>query len=275
MTKDAQPTLRLLNGAEMPVLGLGVWQVPDGPACEGAVTAALETGYRLIDTAQAYGNESSVGRAIRSSGIPREEIFLTTKFHPGRRDPLAEMEKSLERLGTDYVDLYLVHWPEGGPTRAWPGMEAANVAGLAKGIGVSNYSAAELEELSKVSQITPAANQFQFSPFLYRRSLVEACTDAGIVAQAYSPLGTGEHLDDPVVEQIATATDRTPAQILIRWAVQKGLSVIPKSTHRGRIEENFDVLGFELDEASVEALDALDTTGETSDAKAPSQKWWS
>ena len=270
-----QTTLKLSNGSEIPTLGLGVWQVPDGPTCERAVTAALETGYRLIDTAQAYGNEASVGRAIRSSGVPREEIFLTTKFLPARRDPLAEMEKSLERLGTEYVDLYLVHWPQGGPTVAWPGMEAAHAAGLAKGIGVSNFSTAELAEVSKSSEVAPMANQFQYSPFENRRSLVEACVDADVVPQGYSPLGTGHHLGDPVVARIAAATGRTPAQVLIRWSLQKGVSVIPKSATPARIVENFGALDFELDDESMAALDALDTTGHTPEAKAPSQKWWS
>jgi diketogulonate reductase-like aldo/keto reductase len=272
---NSQSTRTLSNGAEIPVMGLGVWQVDDGPECERAVAWALEEGYRLIDTAQAYGNESSVGRAIRSSGIPREEIFLTTKFYPGSRDPRVEAEKSLGRLGTDYLDLYLIHWPQGGPTWAWPGMEAASEAGLTKGIGISNFGASEIQELLKVSQIRPAVNQIQFSPFEYRRSLVEACEDAGVVAQAYSPLGTGRHLGDPVVERIASATGRTPAQVLIRWAIQKGLSVIPKSSHRERIEENFAVFDFDLDEESVSALDALDTTSQTPDALAQSGKWWS
>ncbi|MDX6235613.1 MAG: hypothetical protein QOG10_428 [Kribbellaceae bacterium] len=272
---NSQSTRTLSNGAEIPVMGLGVWQADDGPECERAVAWALEEGYRLIDTAQAYGNESSVGRAIRSSGIPREEIFLTTKFYPGSRDPRVEAEKSLGRLGTDYLDLYLIHWPQGGPTWAWPGMEAASEAGLTKGIGISNFGASEIQELLKVSQIRPAVNQIQFSPFEYRRSLVEACEDAGVVAQAYSPLGTGRHLGDPVVERIASATGRTPAQVLIRWAIQKGLSVIPKSTHRERIEENFGVFDFDLDDESVSALDALDTTSQTPDALAQSDKWWS
>jgi diketogulonate reductase-like aldo/keto reductase len=272
---NSQALRTLSNGAEVPLLGLGVWQVPDGPRCERAVAAALECGYRLIDTAQAYRNESSVGRAIRSSGIPREDIFLTTKFYPGRRDARVEAEKSLERLGTDYLDLYLIHWPQGGPTWAWPGMEAASEAGLAKGIGISNFSAAELHQLLQASEIRPVVNQIQFSPFEYRRALVEACEDAGVVAQAYSPLGTGRHLGDPVVGRIASATGRTPAQVLIRWAIQKGLSVIPKSTHPERIEENFAVFDFDLDEESVSALDSLDTTGQTSDALARRQKWWS
>ncbi len=272
---NSQVTRELSNGTTIPMLGLGVWQVADGAECERAVEAALEGGYRLIDTAQAYGNESSVGRAIRNSGVPREEIFLTTKFYPGRRDARVEAEKSLQRLGTDYLDLYLIHWPQGGPTWAWPGMEAASEGGLTKGIGISNFGTAELQELMKTSQIQPAVNQIQFSPFEYRRALVEACEDAGVVAQAYSPLGTGRHLDDPVVGRIASATNRTPAQVLIRWALQKGLSVIPKSTHKARIDENFAVFDFELDEDSMSALDSLDTTTRTPDALSQRQKWWS
>jgi diketogulonate reductase-like aldo/keto reductase len=275
MAADDQVTRKLSNGAEIPVMGLGVWQVDDGAECERAVATALEGGYRLIDTAQAYGNEASVGRAIRSSGIPREEIFLTTKFYPGNRDARVEAEKSLERLGTEYVDLYLIHWPQGGPTWAWPGMEAAVEAGLTKGIGISNFGTTELQELMNVSQIQPAVNQIQFSPFEYRRALVEACEDAGVVAQAYSPLGTGRHLDDPVVGRIAAATGRTPAQVLIRWALQKGLSVIPKSTHKARIDENFAVFDFTLDDDAMSSLDALDTTTQTPDALAQRQKWWS
>jgi diketogulonate reductase-like aldo/keto reductase len=271
----SQPTRTLANGTEIPVLGLGVWQVEDGPECERAVEWALEMGYRLIDTAQAYGNESSVGRAIQNSGIAREDIFLTTKFYPGSRDPRVEAEKSLERLGTDYLDLYLIHWPQGGPTWAWPGMEAASEAGLTKGIGISNFGAGEIQELLKVSQIQPAVNQIQFSPFEFRRALVEAGEDAGVVSQAYSPLGTGRHLGDPVVERIASATGRTPAQVLIRWAIQKGLLVIPKSSHRERIEENFNVFDFELDDESISALDSLDKTHQTAEALAPHGKWWS
>jgi diketogulonate reductase-like aldo/keto reductase len=257
------------------MLGLGVWQVEDGAETERAVTWALEAGYRLIDTAQAYGNEASVGKAIRESGIPREEIFLTTKFYPGGKDARVEAEKSLERLGTEYVDLYLIHWPQGGPTWAWPGMEAAVEAGLTKGIGISNFGADEILELSKVAKIQPAVNQIQFSPFEYRAGLVAACEESNIVAQAYSPLGTGRHLDDPAVARIAEATGHTPAQVLIRWAIQKGLSVIPKSTHQDRIIENFNVFDFELDDAAMADLDALDTTHRTADALSSGGKWWS
>jgi diketogulonate reductase-like aldo/keto reductase len=271
----ANTTRTLSNGTEIPIVGLGVWQAQDGPETERAVAWALEEGYRLIDTAQAYRNEASVGRAIRSSGVPREDIFLTTKFYPGSRDARVEAEKSLERLGTDYLDLYLIHWPQSGPTWAWPGMEAAVEAGLTKGIGISNFDASEIQELLKVSQIQPAVNQIQFSPFEFRRALVEAGEDAGVVSQAYSPLGTGRHLGDPVVERIASATGRTPAQVLIRWAIQKGLLVIPKSSHRERIEENFNVFDFELDDESISALDSLDKTHQTAEALAPHGKWWS
>jgi diketogulonate reductase-like aldo/keto reductase len=268
-------TRKLSNETEIPLLGLGVWQVEDGAETERAVTWALEAGYRLIDTAQAYGNETSVGKAIRESGIPREEIFLTTKFYPGGKDARVEAEKSLERLGTEYLDLYLIHWPQGGPTWAWPGMEAAVEAGLTKGIGISNFGADEILELSKVAKIQPAVNQIQFSPFEYRAGLVAACEESNIVAQAYSPLGTGRHLDDPAVARIAGATGHTPAQVLIRWAIQKGLSVIPKSTHQDRIIENFNVFDFELDDAAMADLDALDTTHRTADALSSSGKWWS
>ncbi|GAA1676992.1 aldo/keto reductase [Kribbella yunnanensis] len=264
-------TLKLVNGAEIPALGLGVWQTPDGAECERAVSTALEAGYRLIDTAQDYRNEVSVGKAIRASGIPREEIFLTTKFRPVSDDPYAAAEQSLERLGLDYVDLYLVHWPQGGPTWAWPGMEKAAQAGFAKAIGVSNFSATELAELAKVAELQPALNQVYFSPFAYRRALLEAGTAAGLVTQAYSPLGTGDHLTDPTVGRIATEVGKTPAQVLIRWGLQKGLSVIPKSANPDRIRQNFAV-DFELGDAAVAELDALDRTGGT--AESNEHKWW-
>ena len=187
----------LSDGNSIPTVGLGVWQVPDGPECEDAVRWALEAGYRHIDTAQAYGNEASVGRAVRDSGIPREEIFITTKFYPARSDPAAEAEKSLERLGIDQIDLYIIHWPQKGATWAWPGMEAARERGYARSIGVSNFSVAELEEVIGVADTPPVVNQIQFSPFEYRRALRDACESHDVAVEAYSPLGTGRHLDDP------------------------------------------------------------------------------
>src|SRR4051794_19655767 len=173
MTPTEQ-TLTLADGARTPVLALGVGQVPDGRECETAVRWALEAGYRHIDTAQAYGNEESVGRALRASGVPRDEVFITTKFYPAsriRKDPEKEARKSLKRLGLDHVDLYIVHWPQGGPTWAWDGMQRAKASGHARSIGVSNFSVAELDALQAVADEPPAVNQVQFSPFEFRRGL--------------------------------------------------------------------------------------------------------
>ena len=262
----------LADGHEIPLLGLGVWQVPDGPECENAVRWALELGYRHVDTAQAYGNEASVGRALRESGVPREDVFITTKFHPGRKDPEAEAQRSLERLGVDQVDLYIVHWPAGGATWAWDGMQRARTAGHARSIGVSNFSIAEVDELRGVADVPPVVNQVQFSPFEYRRGLLEASEERGIALEAYSPLGTGRHLDDPQVRAVADRAGRTPAQILIRWCLQRDLVVLPKSTHRERLEENARVFDFSLSDEGMAALDALDATGGTD--RARESRWW-
>jgi diketogulonate reductase-like aldo/keto reductase len=267
------PTVReLADGNRIPTLGLGVWQVPDGPECEQAVGWALEAGYRHIDTAQAYGNEASVGRALAASGVPASEVFITTKFWPQRNDPEAEAQRSLERLGVDQLDLYIVHWPQNGPTWAWPGMERAHERGYTRSIGVSNFSVSEIGEVTAAATIAPVVNQVQFSPFEWRRRLLEACAEHGIAIEAYSPLGTGRHLDHRTVKEIADRVDRTPAQVLIRWCLQRDTIVIPKSTHRERIEANARVFDFELSDQDMAALDALDTTGET--AEAQESKWW-
>jgi diketogulonate reductase-like aldo/keto reductase len=262
----------LSDGPAIPTLGLGVWQVPNGPECESAVRWALEAGYRHIDTAQAYGNEESVGRALRDSGLPPEEVFLTTKFYPARRDPVAEVEQSLRRLGVDQVDLYIVHWPQNGPTWAWPGMEAARQRGYARSIGVSNFSSGELEEVLATASSPPVINQIQFSPFEYRRALLEACEERDVTVEAYSPLGTGRHLGDPTVTQLAERLGRTPAQVLLRWCLQRHTIVLPKSTHRERIEENAQIFDFVLSDEDMVTLDALDQTGGTD--RARESKWW-
>jgi diketogulonate reductase-like aldo/keto reductase len=233
---------------------------------------ALELGYRHIDTAQAYGNEESVGRALRESGIPREQVFITTKFYPARRDPAAEIEGSLQRLGLDHVDLYIIHWPQRGPTWAWAGMERARDRGHTRSIGVSNFDVRELEQVSSVGEVVPAVNQVQFSPFEYRRGLLSACEQSGVVLEAYSTLGTGRYLGDRAVRQIADRLGRTPAQVLLRWCLQHDVPVIPKSTHRERIEENGRLFDFELSEEDMAALDGLDQTGGTD--RARERKWW-
>jgi diketogulonate reductase-like aldo/keto reductase len=265
-------TRQLADGTSMPALGLGVWQVPDGPECENAVRWALELGYRHIDTAQAYGNEASVGRALAQSGVPREHVFITTKFFPRHRDPAAEAERSLRRLGVDQVDLYIVHWPAGGPTWAWPGMEQARERGHARSIGVSNFSLAELGQVMAIAGTPPVVNQVQFSPFEYRRALLRECIAHGVAVVAYSPLGTGRHLAHPVVLEVAERVQRTAAQVLLRWCLQRETLVIPKSTTRERIEENARVFDFELPDDELGMLDALDTTGGTD--RAREGKWW-
>jgi len=233
---------------------------------------ALELGYRHIDTAQAYGNEESVGQGLRESGVPREQVFITTKFYPARRDPAGEIERSLRRLGVDRVDLYIIHWPQRGPTWAWPGMEQARELGLARSIGVSNFGARELDQVIAAGRLKPAVDQVQFSPFEYRRALLEACERNDVVLEAYSPLGTGRHLRHRTVRRIAESVGRTPAQVLLRWCVQRNLPVIAKSTHRERIEENAQILDFTLPDEDMAALDALDRTGGT--GRARERKWW-
>jgi 2,5-diketo-D-gluconate reductase A len=269
---DPETTRELADGRSIPLLGLGVWQVDNSQECIDAVRWALELGYRHIDTAQAYGNEESVGQGLRESGVPREEVFITTKFFPSRKDPFAEAQRSLERLGVDHVDLYIIHWPQGGPTWAWPGMEQAREAGYARSIGVSNFSADELRQLHEVATLRPVVDQVQFSPYEYRRGLLEVCIENRIALEAYSPLGTGRHLSSDTVTQIAERLGRTPAQVLLRWCVERGIPVIPKSTHRERIAENAQLFDFRLSDEDVAELDALDSTGGTD--RALERKWW-
>jgi diketogulonate reductase-like aldo/keto reductase len=271
-TTSADSVHRLADGSEMPTLGLGVWQVPNGPETENSVRWALELGYRHIDTAQAYGNEESVGRALRDSGVPREDVWITTKFYPARKDPVHEIEGSLKRLGVDQVDLYIIHWPQGGPTWAWPGMEQARERGYARSIGVSNFSVAELDEVLSMASSPPVVNQAQFSAFEYRRGLLEACRERKLALEGYSSLGTGRHLGDSTVAEVAERVGRTPAQVLLRWCIQHGVIVIPKSTHRERIEENGQLFDFTLSDEDMATLDALDRTGGTD--RARESKWW-
>jgi diketogulonate reductase-like aldo/keto reductase len=262
----------LADGNQMPVLGLGVWQVPNGRECVNAVRQALEVGYRHIDTAQAYGNEESVGKALRDSGVPRDEVFITTKFYPARKDPAAEAEQSLQRLGLEQVDLYLIHWPQGGPTWAWPGMERAHELGFARSIGVSNFSARELDEVMAVATIAPVVDQVQFSAAEYRRGLLAACERSAVALEAYSPLGTGRHLSDQTVNRVAQRAGRTSAQVLLRWCLQHEVPVIPKSTHRERIAENAQIFDFALSAEDMAELDGLDQTNGTDSALE--SKWW-
>ena len=269
---ESVPVHTLADGYEIPTLALGVWQTPEGTQTKDAVRWALELGYRHIDTAQGYGNEQSVGEGFRQSGLDRDQVFITTKFYPGAKDPVREVEASLQRLRLEYVDLYLVHWPQGGPTWAWPGMERAQSLGYARSIGVSNFDVNELEQVFAAATSPPVANQINLNPFSYRKDLVEENRRRNLATEAYSPLGTGRHLANPRVQAIADRVGRSTSQVLIRWGLQHDFVVLPKSTHRERIAENVGALGFSLSDAEMEELDELD--GGSRPGAALERKWW-
>jgi diketogulonate reductase-like aldo/keto reductase len=245
----------------MPVLGLGVWQMAAGTETEQAVEWALEAGYRHFDTASLYRNEQSVGAALGRSGLPREELFVTTKFLPVHPRPARELGKSLERLGFDYVDLYLIHWPL--PLRntpVWHELESLQEQGLAREIGVSNFGVETIERLSRKARRKPAVNQVEFNPFHYRRRLLDHCRREGIVFEAYSPLDRGRGLHESAIRAVADGLGRTSAQVMLRWAIQHEAVVIPKSSRQERIRSNAQVFDFELSPAEMAILDELDQT---------------
>jgi diketogulonate reductase-like aldo/keto reductase len=250
----------LNNGVGIPALGVGVFKVPNGEAYR-VVSQALEIGYRHIDTAAYYGNEKGVGRAIRESGLPREEVFVTTKLwhtENGYREALAACDRSLDALGMDHVDLYLIHWPRGNRQDAWRAMERILDEGKARAVGVSNYLIRHLDETIALSPTTPAVDQVEFSPFLYQKDLLSYCRERGIVLEAYSPLTRGKRLNDPRLVSMARKYERTPAQMLIRWVLQKGMVAIPKTVHPERMRENAAVFDFEIlaeDEAEIDSFD--------------------
>ncbi len=253
-------TRTLNNGVEIPLLGLGVFRAENGRETERAVLWALEAGYRHIDTAAAYGNEESVGRAIRDSGIPRSEIFLTTKLwnEDSRRGTEAEaFNRSLDLLGTDYVDLYLVHWPVPGRfEKSYVALEPLYRAGHIKALGVSNFHRHHLEALAKATDLTPAVDQVECHPLLGQKPLVDYCEGLGIAVTCWSPLG-GVRLNltaDPTLAGIGAKYGKTAAQVIIRWELQRGLVTIPKSVRRERIAENAGVFDFELSHADMLAI---------------------
>jgi diketogulonate reductase-like aldo/keto reductase len=251
----------------MPVLGLGVWQMGAGAETEQAVEYALEVGYRHIDTASLYRNEHSVGAAFERSGLPRDAVFITTKLMPTHRSAARELAKSLERLKLDYVDLYLIHWPI--PllsARYWRQFESLREQGLTREIGVSNFSSKQLESLIQHASV-PAVNQVQFSPYHYRRGLLDYCREHGIVFEAYSPLARGQGLRDSTIAGLAERLGRSPAQVMLRWAIQHEATVIPKSSRRERIEANAEVFDFALSDADMRTLNALDRTTLSSRAR--------
>ncbi|MER6978078.1 aldo/keto reductase [Streptomyces carpinensis] len=264
MTPSPVPTVTLNNGVEIPQLGFGVFQVPDDQTA-AAVTTALETGYRSIDTAAIYGNEHGVGRALAASGLPREDLFITTKLwnaDQGYDSTLRAFEASLAKLGLDYVDLYLIHWP--APARdlyldSWRAIERLAGEGRIRAAGVSNFQPAHLRRLIDHSDLTPAVNQIELHPALQQAELRALHTEQKIATEAWSPLAQGAVLDHPVIGAIAAKYGKSPAQVVLRWHLELGNIVIPKSVTPARIRENFDVFDFELtSHDEMRALAALD-----------------
>jgi methylglyoxal/glyoxal reductase len=265
------PRVRLNQGNSIPLLGLGVYQTRPGAETQQAVTWALELGYRHIDTAALYENEADVGAAIRASGIPREELFVTTKLwhtEHGFEKSQRAAQASLRRLGLSYVDLYLIHSPRANSPddrlASWRGLEKLHREGVCRAIGVSNYGVRHLEELNGVSEIVPAVNQVEFHPFVFDPDLVADCDRRGIRIESWAPLTRGRRFDDETVVAIAAAHGRTPAQVLLRWGIEHGFIEIPKSAHRERIAENSAIFDFSLSPAEVARLDALRDGGRVS-----------
>jgi 2,5-diketo-D-gluconate reductase A len=250
------PAIRLAGDVLMPVLGLGVWRVPAGET-EQAVLWALEAGYRHVDTAAAYGNEEGVGRGVRASGLPREDVFVTTKLRPGRGEPRRQLEASLTKLGLDRIDLYLIHWAGRGADALWPDFERLQAEGLARAIGVSNFGTDLLRRTVERAEVPPMVNQVEWHPAVWSPSALRAHRELGVVLESYSPLGHGRLLGDPALAAIAERAGRTTAQVLVRWCLQHGVPTIPKSRTRERIVENADVLDWALSDEDMARLDAL------------------
>jgi diketogulonate reductase-like aldo/keto reductase len=262
MTRPSGLTLAMNTGARIPQLGLGVWQSPSGGATKSAVLAALRAGYRHVDTARIYGNEADVGAAIREADVPRDEIFVTTKLwneEQGYDAALRAFDASLARLGLDHVDLYLIHWPVPGKRKdSWRALERLFAEKRARAIGVSNFLVPHLEELLETAQVVPAVDQIELHPFLQQRETRAFCEARGIVVEAYSPLTHGKRLQHASVAAVAAAVGRSNAQVLLRWGIQHGLVVLPKSTKEERIRENGAVFDFALDATQMAKLDGLD-----------------
>ena len=256
-----QSTVKLNNNVQMPILGLGVYQTPPGRVTQNSVKFALKLGYRHVDTARIYGNEADVGEAVRESGILREDLFVTTKLwnsDQGYDSTLRACEASLKRLGCDYVDLYLVHFPVPDVRKeSWRAMETLFKKGRCRAIGVSNFTIRHLEELTEESDVIPSVNQVEFHPFLYQKELLDYCQGKRIQVEAYSPLARGERFKQPRILSLAKKYSKTPAQLMIRWGIQHGVVVIPKSTREERIRENSQVFDFDISDDDMMSLDSL------------------
>jgi methylglyoxal/glyoxal reductase len=261
VTLAINSTRKLKSGVEIPVLGLGVFQTPPGPVTQKAVRYALKVGYRHFDTAALYGNEEDVGQAVRDSGVPRDQVFVTTKLwndDQGYDSALRACELSLRRLGLGYIDLYLIHWPVPElRDESWRALVEVQKRGKCRAIGVSNYTVRHLRELLDSSEKGPDVDQVEFNPFLYQKELLRFCSGEGIQLEAYGPLTRGNRLSHPTVVEVARKYSKTPAQVMIRWSLQRGVVAIPKSIHSERIKENAEVFDFEISTADMSKLDSL------------------
>ena len=262
MLREINYKIKMNNGIEIPQFGLGVYLAKSGRECVNAVKWALESGYRHIDTARAYRNEKEVGKAVRKSGIKREDIFITTKLwnnDHGYETTLKAFDESLKTLNTDYIDLYLIHWPVKEKRKdSWKAFEKIYESGYCRSIGVSNYMINHLEELFSYANVIPVINQVEFSPYNYQKDLLDVCNKNKIILEAYSPLTRMEKLTDTKLVAIAKKHSKTAAQVLIRWAIEHDLVVIPKSARKKRIIENADIFNFSLDKSDMKILDDLD-----------------
>lgn len=259
----AAPDVTLNNGLEMPILGFGVYQIPPEDT-ERAVSDALEVGYRHIDTAAAYRNEKGVGRAVAASGLPRDDVFVTTKLwihQPGEANARRALEQSLERLGLDHVDLYLIHQPFGDVYSFWRAMEAAQAEGLARAIGVSNFYPDRLVDLIENNEISPAVNQIETHPYFQRHADQVVMGERGVQIESWGPFAEGKNdiFTDPTLTEVGRAHGKSVAQVVIRWLIQRQVVVIPKSVRRERMAENFDVFDFELTDDELTRIASLDT----------------
>jgi len=259
----------LNNGAKMPTIGFGTWQTPDGDVAKKSVIDAINSGYRLIDTAAAYGNEESVGKGIKESDINRYDLFVTTKLwndKHGYRETIQAIDESLEKLGLDYLDLYLIHWPNPKAVRdhwaelnaeSWRAMEDQYKAGKLRAIGVSNFRREHMDELLKTASVRPAVNQIYLNPSDMQEEVVSYNNELDILSEAYSPLGTGGLIGNKTVGEVAEHYGKTPAQVLLRWSLQHQFAPLPKSVHTDRIKENVDIFDFVIDEEDMKTLDGL------------------
>ena len=257
------PNIQLNDGNVIPQLGFGVWQVPDAEATP-AVAEAIEAGYRLIDTAQGYDNEGGVGKAIRDSGIPRDQLFVTSKLRNGAHaydEAIKAFELSAKKLGLDYLDMFLIHWPVPKQDKyvdAWRALVELKAQGRIRSIGVSNFLPEHIDQIMDATGVLPAVNQVELHPKYQQRDIRAFHAEHSIALECYSPLGSGSVLDDPVLGEIAKKHGRSVSQVILRWELDQGLIVIPKSTHADRIRQNIDVFGFSLDDEDRARVDALD-----------------